>query len=633
MKNILIISGNLKSWTKNSGGVERTATLAESFPNDNVTFLCFSWDSTSEDLMVSDNIRFLKPSIDERALRHYSAHKRSAARNNFDIIYKLAKRHLGGFIDIAKDLAKTSDAVILDHYSVAPLVAELQGIAPIIYNAHNAEITMARQLYPNDSIAVDAVLSMERSAIEGSVAMTYCSKKDLDELSNEYRIPASHKYVPNGTEMHPPSDLDARIKSKDVIFVGAGHPPNSLAIKRILKIAPLLPEYNFVVFGSASEGFMGGNRPKNFKALGRVSDEELDKLFKNSFAFINPMDSGSGTHLKMMKALSYGIPIITTAVGARGFSQQEISDSMLIMESDSDVVAAIEKLNNLDTYRTLSDNGQLVSKRYDWEIIKQDYADFVHQTISNFKAAEPIKKEKVLIYSIVRNIESNFQNFYQQLRDVVSLCGNQYDFYLSIYENDSEDKTKRLLMSSDWSFFSRVSIITENIGTKFFGPVKDEERVVNLANARNKALLAGGFIDDADYVLVTEGDNTYLAKSVKKLLDFKKLEPDFDIVSAVSLRTNGKHYDWWATRTGPEFVKDRSELDPKYQKKDYGRYYSTSNGLCLYRAKPFQDGARYGWINKVTKQADCEMVVVCQEFMDLGHNNIFILYDSFSHHS
>lgn len=632
MKNILIVSGNLKNWTKNSGGVERTATLAEAFPNDNVTFLCFSWDSVSEDRMIAQNIRFLRPPIDERALRHYSAHKRSAARNNFDIIYKLAKRHLNSFINIAKDLAKNSDVIILDHYSVAPLVADLQGIAPIIYNAHNAEITMAKQLYPKDSIAIDAVSSMERSAIEGAVAITYCSQKDLGELANEYKIPEKSKYVPNGTEMQPPSDLDSRFGSNDIIFVGAGHPPNSLAIKRILEIAPLVPEYNFVVFGSASEGFMNGRRPKNFKALGSVSDEELDKLFKNSFAFINPMDSGSGTHLKMMKALSYGIPIITTNIGARGFSQQEIADSMLVMGSNEDVASAVKSLEDLDTYKRLSNSGQAVSKNYDWEVIKQDYADFVHDVVSNFKVAKPAKKEKVLIYSIVRNIESNFHNFYQQLRDVTSLC-NDYEFYLSIYENDSEDNTKKLLTSSDWSFFSKVSIISENIGTKFFGPVKDEERVVNLSNARNKALLAADFIKDVDYVLVTEGDNTYSAKSVQKLLNFKTLEPNFDIVSAVSLRKNGKHYDWWATRTGPEFVKDRSELDPSYQKKDYGKYYSTSNGLCLYRAKPFQNGARYGWINKVTKQADCEMVVVCQEFIEQGHDKIFILYDSFSHHS
>lgn len=632
MSNILIISGNLKNWNKNSGGVERTATLAEAFPNDKVTFLCFSWDDKSEDYNIN-NIRFIKPRIEERALRHYRAHTRQAAKNNFDIIYKLAKPHIKDFIDKAKELASDADVIILDHYSVAPLVEELYGIAPIIYNSHNAEITMAKQMYPKDVFAVEAVLDMERSAIEKSVAITYCSSKDLEELSKEYLIPTDRLYVPNGTEMQILTEPKDRHESKDIIFVGSGHPPNSVAIKRILEIASLNPEYDFLVCGRASEGFMSGRYPKNFKALGRVSDEMLDKLFKQSFAFINPMDSGSGTHLKMMKALSYGIPIITSPIGARGFSEAEIDSSMLIIDSNNDVKQVLKSLEDIKLYSSLSKNGHNISKQYDWETIKVSYADFIKNMISKFKTTEKkiVTKEKVLIYSIVRNIEDNFNNFYTQLKGVVSLC-KEYDFYLSIYENDSKDNTKKLLTSADWSFFSGVSIISENIGTQFFGPVKDEERVVNLSNARNKALTAGGFLEKVDYVLVTEGDNTYLPVSVQKLLNFKNKEPNFDIVSAVSLRPNGKHYDWWATRTGPEFNKEKSELDPKYQRKPYGRYYSTSNGLCLYRAKPFQDGARYGWINKVTQEADCEMVVVCQEFRDMGNENIFILYDAFSNH-
>jgi hypothetical protein len=58
MANILIISSNLKNWDKNSGGVERTATLAEALVGHDVTFLCFAWDTSSEVKKIN-NTKFL----------------------------------------------------------------------------------------------------------------------------------------------------------------------------------------------------------------------------------------------------------------------------------------------------------------------------------------------------------------------------------------------------------------------------------------------------------------------------------------------------------------------------------------------------------------------------------------------
>jgi hypothetical protein len=171
-------------------------------------------------------------------------------------------------------------------------------------------------------------------------------------------------------------------------------------------------------------------------------------------------------------------------------------------------------------------------------------------------------------------------------------------------------------------------VVTENIQTDFYGSVKDPVRVENLSNARNKAIEAGGFLDKVDYVLMVEGDLAFSMVSVRELLNFKDIKPNFDVVSAVSIRKNGTHYDWWATRTGPVYKPGASELDPEYARKHYGEYYSTSNGLVLYRAKPFQEGVRHGWINTVTKEFDCEMVVLCQNLRAKGYNNIYINYKS-----
>ena len=497
---------------------------------------------------------------------------------------------------------------------------------------------MANQLYPTETELLSIVQKMEGSALERASVVTYCSEKDNNELKDFYEYDADSYYIPNGAIIQEENNLDVRFGSKNIIFVGSGHPPNVVAAKNIIPIAQLMPDYNFVLCGGASNSLTKITLPPNVKAMGHVSDEELDFLFKTSFAFINPMESGSGTHLKAMKALAYGIPILSSTVGARGFSESEISQAMIIADDAQSMADAIVKLQDKDIYIALANGSFDAAKTYDWETIKESYAKVVNQTIQSYPVEHEIAsesilepsgpKEKVLLYSIIRNRKRSVGVFHKQIKQIVTEFSKNYDFYVSIYENDSTDGTAQALFSLDWTFASGVSIISEKLNTEYFGSVKDATRVENLSHARNKAIEAGGFLDKVDYVLMVEGDVSYDMASVKRLLTFKEKEPDFDIVSSISIRRNGTHYDWWATRTGPIFNEERSEIEDDYRKKEYGRYYSTSNGLCLYRAKPFQEGARHHWINTVTGEFDCEMVVLCQNFQALGYKNIFINYKS-----
>ncbi len=635
MAKILIISANLRDWTKNSGGKERTATLAEALSGHEVTFLSFVWGGDVFEKQVSENIYHIQPEISSVAIKKYRNLIKDVAKVNHDICFEILKEELYSFTKKAKELAVYSDLVIVDHMSVAPLVSDL-GDIPIVYNSHNSELTMARQLYPNNEKVLAIVENIEKSIISKSIATTYCSKKDIKELEDMYGKIKKSIYIPNGAVAQEYTDPSDRIRSKDIIFVGSGHPPNVEAAKKLIPLAKMMPEYNFIILGSAGNAIKNATYSNNLQVLGHVSDEELHLYFKNSFAFINPMDSGSGTHLKMMKALSYGIPIITSKVGARGFATNEIEESMIIAESLSDVKDAVEKLTNKKVYTRLSQQGYAHGKTYDWKKIKKTYANFINDILVSVpKKSKPQvdnkKKENILVYSIIRNRANNINRFHSQLVKMVKSNPN-FNFYLSIYENDSTDQTKQQLFLKDWSFFKGVSIITENIETEYFESVKSAQRVENLSKARNKAIEAGGFLDKMDYVLMIEGDVMYSNDHVQQLLNFKDKEPNFDIVSTISLRKNGRHYDWWATRTGPVYNPDKSEIELDYESKEYGKYYSTSNGLCLYRAKAFKEGVRHHWINKVTGEFDCEMVVLCQGFHEKGYKNIYILYKAQAHH-
>ena len=178
---------------------------------------------------------------------------------------------------------------------------------------------------------------MEKQAIDKATAITYCSQKDFEEMQDYYGADIKGEYIPNGCISMPKPNNNKRLKSKDILFVGSGHPPNVIAARYIAEMAKNFPEFNFLIAGSAGYAINKKNITDNLMILGEVKDEELDKLFKESFAFFNPMTKGSGTHLKMMKALSYGIPIITSTIGARGFSKTEIEKAMLIANTDQEI--------------------------------------------------------------------------------------------------------------------------------------------------------------------------------------------------------------------------------------------------------------------------------------------------------
>jgi hypothetical protein len=141
---------------------------------------------------------------------------------------------------------------------------------------------------------------------------------------------------------------------------------------------------------------------------------------------------------------------------------------MIIVETVTESVDAIKSLSNTKLYTEMSNAGFDAAKTYDWEKIKKDYLAFVNSVLDKNKTNKSLvsnsKKEKILLYSIVRNIEPKFDQYYQQIKKIAKTF-TEYEFYLSIYENDSTDKTKSKLHTSDWSFLNGVSIVTENINT------------------------------------------------------------------------------------------------------------------------------------------------------------------------
>lgn len=236
---------------------------------------------------------------------------------------------------------------------------------------------------------------------------------------------------------------------------------------------------------------------------------------------------------------------------------------------------------------------------------------------------------KVLIPAIFRNSEKNIEPFFNQLKKAVNYC-KDVEFYFSAYENDSVDNTVELLHSQDWKsvFENRFSIISDNIGTKFYGSSTDSDRVKNLAEARNKATFGKNFYKEVDFILMIDDDITYEEDMIYNLLNFKNKYnlQNVDIVTPACIQSTTYPQfvcrDIWAVRRTQyeewgAFFQD-ANITP------YDRYWSVGNGIQLFKAAPFQNGLRWSAWNKRLNKWDCDLAVLCEDFRSMGYTDIFI---------
>ena len=94
---------------------------------------------------------------------------------------------------------------------------------------------------------------------------------------------------------------------------------------------------------------------------GFVSEEELKQLYNSCRLVVVPLRYGAGVKGKVVEALYYGIPVVTTSVGAEGIGG--IENIAIVEDQEQKLVNAIcEVYQNDDKLIEMSEN--LVQRLY-----------------------------------------------------------------------------------------------------------------------------------------------------------------------------------------------------------------------------------------------------------------------------
>jgi GT2 family glycosyltransferase len=131
-----------------------------------------------------------------------------------------------------------------------------------------------------------------------------------------------HSVVPYCFESFEMREQVAR--SADILFVaGFAHPPNVHAAEFLVReVLPLvhaqMPEARLVLAGSHPSLAVRALAGDAVEVTGWVSDEKLALLYQASRVAVVPLQFGAGVKGKVVEALRFGLPLVTTTTGSQG---------------------------------------------------------------------------------------------------------------------------------------------------------------------------------------------------------------------------------------------------------------------------------------------------------------------------
>ena len=286
---------------------------------------------------------------------------------------------------VAKKQANNADIVILSHPYLYKEAQELGYDRIIVYDAHNVEIELHRQILPASlSFLLEDIQQAERAACEQSQLIATCSQEDAAKLACLYSI-SHNKFitVPNGADvetipfvpfeqrqLHKPAQNMTR---PCAVYTGSNFPPNILSAEQVIELAKELPDVEFLLIGSLCEAFSGRKLPDNVALLGVITEQEKHRVFSLADVALNPALSGSGTNLKMLEYMAAGLPVITTLLGSRGIGGNDGKHFLVSERADmADCISNL--LSNPSLAANLSTQAYiLIKSRFDWKQIANSF--------------------------------------------------------------------------------------------------------------------------------------------------------------------------------------------------------------------------------------------------------------------
>lgn len=274
----------------------------------------------------------------------------------------------------------TYDIILLEHLESLALIKKLKKYFPhakFILDAHNVDHVLLQNKVNKKRLAQ---IKLQESTLYKACDMVLtCSEKDKEVFQqlNQNKIRAVT--VPNGVDTKTNTVRLPEFSSNEcnIIFCGSlDYEPNYVGMIWFLKTVwpSLINKFSFIKLTIVGKGIPDSEMMElirkciNIKFVGET--EDVTPYYRDSQLAIIPILNGSGTRLKILEAMSLGVPVISTTIGAEGIDYTKGKNIIIADNAD-------QFINKLETFVSnpadnicISENArELVEKEYSWDII------------------------------------------------------------------------------------------------------------------------------------------------------------------------------------------------------------------------------------------------------------------------
>lgn len=214
---------------------------------------------------------------------------------------------------------------------------------------------------------------------EANLIWTVSEKERQHLLSQSPALPVY--LAPNGVDCDIIRPLPP-VSGKEIIFVGSfNYYPNLDGVQYFVdqvmpEVLKRCPDAIFRMVGRQPDArVMALHNPPSLIVTGQVDD--LMPCYRAAQVCVIPLRSGGGTRLKILEAMAYGRPVVSTTIGAEGIDVEH-NRNILIADSPAEMAEAVCRiLKDPALARNLAEEGRrLVESRYAWKSI----ADSMYET-------------------------------------------------------------------------------------------------------------------------------------------------------------------------------------------------------------------------------------------------------------
>jgi len=335
---ILFISPHLPRFDKQSGDLRMYRFLEILSGNHEVVFL--AQDETGEG--QKEEARYL------------------AALANLNIVI-----HHKDYSLVKILLAHTFKAAIIEFYYIAdyyiPRIKFFQPNCHVVVDTVDIHYRRAYSKYlvtknPEDLSAAEKTKREELRTYKKADVIVTVTDEDGDVLNNDCPE-LTIKTIPN---IHDPAMRSQENGNRNLLFVGGfGHDPNLDAVRyfcdRIFpSIRVAVPDCKLTIVGSNPPEEIRRLQSDFIQVTGFVPS--LDPFFRNSYVSVAPLRFGAGMKGKVGEAMSQGLPVVTTSIGAQGLGLVHRHNAMICDSPSEYADSVVELIRNRELYENIRRN-------------------------------------------------------------------------------------------------------------------------------------------------------------------------------------------------------------------------------------------------------------------------------------